>query len=189
MTGTPNKHFETRWMVKFGFENYYRLNLLFAHISLLIFVQPVSLGRCLHFKAKHFISWGPTVGSSAYLLWGRIIAVGLDPLAPLSTAPRFCQSGPSHSAPSEHPRRVPAIVLQVKNLTAAAWVVAEAQVRSSARCYGLKDPALPQLWVRCSSWPRNFCVPWVWLLRKRKRKKKHPRKPSQNSAVGKQDSK
>ena len=44
------------------------------------------------------------------------------------------------------------MVQRVKNLTA----VAEVQVQSQARPYGLKDLALPQLWLRFSPWPREL---------------------------------
>ena len=44
------------------------------------------------------------------------------------------------------------MVQWVKNLTA----VAEVQVQSQARPYGLKDLALPQLWLRFSPWPREL---------------------------------
>ena len=37
---------------------------------------------------------------------------------------------------------------QVKNPTAVAQVTAEAQVQSPAWLCGLKDPVLPQLWLR-----------------------------------------
>lgn len=40
---------------------------------------------------------------------------------------------------------VPTVARWVKNPNAVALVTAEAQVRSSARCSGLKDLALPQL--------------------------------------------
>ena len=36
---------------------------------------------------------------------------------------------------------------------------------SLQRC-GLKDPALLQLWLRCSPWPGNFHMPQVWPLKK-----------------------
>ena len=51
----------------------------------------------------------------------------------------------------------------IKNLTAVAWVAAEALAPSPAPCSGLKDPALlllllqhrSQLWLRSDPWPRN----------------------------------
>ena len=61
----------------------------------------------------------------------------------------------------------------VKNLTVAAWVSAEVQVRSLAWCSELEDSALLQLWHRLrlllkfSPWPRNFHVSWVWLYIKK----------------------
>ena len=47
---------------------------------------------------------------------------------------------------------VPAVVHCLKNLTAAAWVASEARVQSTALCSGLKDPALPQLWLESLAW-------------------------------------
>ena len=58
--------------------------------------------------------------------------------------------------------RVPAVEQWVKNLTAAAQVPVEAQVRSLARHSGLKDLALPELWqlqLGFNPWPRNFHMP------------------------------
>ena len=61
----------------------------------------------------------------------------------------------------------------VKNLTAAAWVAVEAQVRPPAQHSGLKDPALlhlwhrSQMWLRFSSWPRNFCLLQVRPLKQK----------------------
>ena len=46
---------------------------------------------------------------------------------------------------------------RVKNQIATAWIAAEAQVQSLARCSGLKDLVLRQLA------PGNFRIPWVWL--------------------------
>ena len=40
---------------------------------------------------------------------------------------------------------VPAVLQWVKNLTAAAWVTAEAQVQSPAQHSELRDPAFRQL--------------------------------------------
>ena len=59
------------------------------------------------------------------------------------------------------------MALWVKNLTAAAWADAEAQVRSPAQCTGLKDLVLLQLHHRLqlrlefSPWPGNFHMPQV----------------------------
>ena len=50
---------------------------------------------------------------------------------------------------------------QVKDLTVVAQIVAEVQVQSPVWHRGLKDPALPQLWLRFNPWPRNFHMPWV----------------------------
>ena len=50
----------------------------------------------------------------------------------------------------------------VQNSTAAAWVAAEVGVRSLAQRSGLKDVALPQLWLGFIPWPGNFHMPWVW---------------------------
>ena len=44
----------------------------------------------------------------------------------------------------------------VKNLTAVAWVAAEARVQSLARHSGLKDTALLQLQLRFDLWPRQL---------------------------------
>ena len=55
----------------------------------------------------------------------------------------------------------------VKNLSAATRVAAEVQVPSLARCCGLKNLVLLQLWHRSklrlglNPWPGNFHVPWV----------------------------
>ena len=48
--------------------------------------------------------------------------------------------------------RVPAVAQSVKNLTGGAQVSAEAWVRCPAWCSGLKDLALPQLWLRFHPW-------------------------------------
>ena len=67
----------------------------------------------------------------------------------------------------------------VKTLTAVVWVAAEVQVQSLLLWHsGLKDPALPQLWLRLRSqlwlelnpWPRNFHMPWVQPKKKKKKK-------------------
>ena len=56
----------------------------------------------------------------------------------------------------------------VKNLTAATWVTAEAEVSSPACHSGLKDLVLLQLqrrsqmWLRFNLWPRNIHAPGVW---------------------------
>ena len=65
------------------------------------------------------------------------------------------------------------MVQGVKNLTAAAQVTGEAQVRSSARCRGLNDLVLPQLWLQlgCDPWPQNFHMPRVQPLKEKKKKK------------------
>lgn len=67
------------------------------------------------------------------------------------------------------------MVQGVKNLTAAAQVTGEAQVRSSARCRGLNDLVLPQLWLQlgCDPWPQSFHIPRVQPL-KEKKKKSYP---------------
>ena len=42
----------------------------------------------------------------------------------------------------------------------------------------VKDPTLPQLWLRFKLWPRNFHMLWVWpLKKKRKKEKKKPQCP------------
>ena len=60
------------------------------------------------------------------------------------------------------------MVKWIKNLIAAAQVMAEAQVQSLAWCSGLKGLSLPQswcrlqLWIGFSPWTRNFQIPpWV----------------------------
>ena len=66
------------------------------------------------------------------------------------------------------------MVKQVKNPTTVALVAAEVRVQSLARRRGLKDLVLLQLrhgsqmWLRFSSWPKNFHMPWVQTLRKKK---------------------
>ena len=63
----------------------------------------------------------------------------------------------------------------VKNLTSAAQVDVEAQVRSPAQHGELKDLALPQLWhrlqlrLRFNPWPRNFRMLWVQPLKREKK--------------------
>ena len=55
----------------------------------------------------------------------------------------------------------------VKDLTAVARVAVEAWIRSPTQHSGLKDPALPQLWIRLqlqlgfNPWPGNFHMPRV----------------------------
>ena len=55
---------------------------------------------------------------------------------------------------------VPSVVQWVRNLTVAAQVAAEEQVRALAGYSGLKDLALLQVWcrpqLRFSPWPGNF---------------------------------
>ena len=57
---------------------------------------------------------------------------------------------------------------RVKNPTAGAQFPAEAWVRSPARCSGLKDLALLQLWsrsqlrLRFSPSPGSFHMLWMW---------------------------
>ena len=51
------------------------------------------------------------------------------------------------------------MVKWLKNLTAAAWVAAEVQIQFPVWHTGLKDLVLLNLWLRFSSWPRNFHVP------------------------------
>ena len=46
---------------------------------------------------------------------------------------------------------VPAVAQWVKNLTTITWVAVEAQVQF---------------------WPRNFHMPWLWLLKNNNNKKK-----------------
>ena len=42
-----------------------------------------------------------------------------------------------------------------------------------------------QLWCRFDSWPRNFCIPWVWP--KKKKKKAYCESPLSDSSKGKLD--
>ena len=44
----------------------------------------------------------------------------------------------------------------VKNPAISAWVTGEAWVQFLAHCSGLKDPALVQLRLGFSPWPRNL---------------------------------
>ena len=61
-----------------------------------------------------------------------------------------------------------AVVQWVKNPAAAALGTVESWVLLPAQCTGLKDPALSllqhrsQVQLRFSSWPGNFCMPWMW---------------------------
>jgi len=55
-------------------------------------------------------------------------------------------------------REVPAVVQQIRNPTAVAWVIVEVRVRSPARCSRLKDPALLQIYNRGS----NFFLFWIF---------------------------
>ena len=57
----------------------------------------------------------------------------------------------------------------VKNLITAAWVAVEEWVPSLAS--GLKDLALPQLWLRFSPWPKNFQYAWGVAIKKIKKGK------------------
>ena len=62
------------------------------------------------------------------------------------------------------------MVQWVKNLTAAAQVIAEAWVQSLAQCSGLKDLTLlqlqrrSQLWLGFNPWPGNFHTPQMQLF-------------------------
>ena len=72
---------------------------------------------------------------------------------------------------------VPTVVQQVKNLTAAAWVTAEAGVQLPVQGSGLKALALLQVWrrsqmqLRFDPQPRNFHMPWGCLKKKKKRER------------------
>ena len=46
------------------------------------------------------------------------------------------------------------------------------RVRSSLVAQQVKDPALLLLWYRFYPWPRNFCMLWAWLEKKKKKRKK-----------------
>ena len=59
------------------------------------------------------------------------------------------------------------MVQWVKNPTVVAWVVGETQVPSLPRRSGLKDPALLQLQLGFSHWPRNVLMPQVQPLTKK----------------------
>ena len=67
------------------------------------------------------------------------------------------------------------MVQWVKNLTAAARVTEEAQVRSLAQRIGLKNPALSQLrcrlqlWLGFHPWPRNIHSGRGYKLKKKLR--------------------
>lgn len=52
---------------------------------------------------------------------------------------------------------------QVRNLTAVAWVIAEAQ--------GLKDLVLPKLWLRFDPWCRELPYALGVAMKKREREK------------------
>ena len=60
---------------------------------------------------------------------------------------------------------VPAVVQWVKSLTSATCISAEVLVQSAARHGGLKDPALPQLWLKFHRRPGNVHVPRVLSLK------------------------
>ena len=62
---------------------------------------------------------------------------------------------------------VPVVEQWVKNPTAKAWVTVQVWVQSLGQCSRLKYLALPQLWLGCSPWPRNFHIPWVQPLKKK----------------------
>ena len=66
------------------------------------------------------------------------------------------------------------VVWWVKNPTAVAWVAVEVWVQSPFQHNGLKDPVLHilQLWLEFSPQPGNFCMPWVWSLKKKAEKEK-----------------
>ena len=64
--------------------------------------------------------------------------------------------------------QVPAMAQWIKNLTAVARVPAEAWIQSPAWSSGLKDLALAQLWLRFNPWSRNFHVPQMQPLKKKK---------------------
>lgn len=60
----------------------------------------------------------------------------------------------------------------VKNVTAAAWVTAEARVLSLAQHSGSKDPVLRQLWLGFSPSSRNFHTSRVQPFKKKEKKEK-----------------
>ena len=62
---------------------------------------------------------------------------------------------------------VSSVAQWVKDPTAAACLAAEAQVQSPAQHNGLKDPGLPQLQLRFSSWPGNLHMLRVWPLKEK----------------------
>ena len=64
---------------------------------------------------------------------------------------------------------VPAVVQGVKNLTATLQVTVEAWVWSPAQHLEIKDLVLLQLWFWFYAWPRNFHMPRVWPLKKKKK--------------------
>ena len=73
--------------------------------------------------------------------------------------------------------RAPTVVQWVKNLTAAAQVIAETRVQSSTQCSGLKVPALSQvrqrsqLQLRFDRW-QEFSYAMGTVIKKKKKKKK-----------------
>ena len=57
----------------------------------------------------------------------------------------------------------------VKNLTAVAGFAVEVRAGSLAQGSGLKDLALPQLWLGFNPWPGNFHMPQVQPQNKMKK--------------------
>ena len=88
----------------------------------------------------------------------------------------------SNTLKKKKDHRVPSVAQWVKNLTAAAQVAVEARVRSLAWHDGLKDLVFLQLqgqwqlWLRFTSWPGNFHIPWVQPFKKKKKKDREGKK-------------
>ena len=60
------------------------------------------------------------------------------------------------------------MVQWVKNTTAVAWVTVEARVQSWP---WVKGPGVAAAVAQIQSWPKNFRMPWVWPLKKKKKKR------------------
>ena len=56
---------------------------------------------------------------------------------------------------------VPIVVQWIKNLTAMAWISAEAQVQSPAQYSGLKDLVLPRVPLWFNPWSGTIHMPQV----------------------------
>ena len=71
---------------------------------------------------------------------------------------------------------IPTVAQWVKNLTADTWITADVRVPFPACRNGLKDHAMPQLWLRFSLGPQGLpCASGVEKKKKREREKKEHR--------------